>query len=150
MTKPPDPAATAERLMARGRVSTVMLSVLLSPAPSVLRLPAASENVLLATDITPLAVELAAGEKVAVRMRPLPEMAERMPPDTEMSPLVPSQEKEEPGSSEKEKVIVAESPALSTSRLEAMAMVGGVVSARVRVMATELARSSCERPLVLL
>ncbi|MEB3167621.1 MAG: hypothetical protein VKK97_02710, partial [Synechococcaceae cyanobacterium] len=52
------------------------------------------------------------GEKMAVRVRPEPLMPARVPPETEISPELPFQEKEEPGSSEKEKVIVAVSPAI--------------------------------------
>ncbi|MEB3167620.1 MAG: hypothetical protein VKK97_02705 [Synechococcaceae cyanobacterium] len=48
----------------------------------------------------------------AVRVRPEPLTAERVPPETEISPELPFQEKEEPGSSEKEKVMVAVSPAI--------------------------------------
>ena len=47
-------------------VSTVMVIVLLASAPSALALPAALVNVLLATETTPFAVELAVGVKVAV------------------------------------------------------------------------------------
>ena len=47
-------------------VSTLRVKELLVSAPSLLVLPAASEKVLEATEITPLAVELVAGVKVAV------------------------------------------------------------------------------------
>ncbi len=47
-------------------VSTVMVTVLLASAPSALKLPAASENLLLSTNTTPFEVELAVGVKVAV------------------------------------------------------------------------------------
>ena len=78
--------------------------------PSVLRLPAPSETVPLATEMLAVAVELADGVKVAVRVRPEPVMAERVPPVTATSPVVPSQVKELLGSSEKVKVMVAVSP----------------------------------------
>ena len=47
-------------------VSTAIVTVLFALAPSLLKLPASSENVLLATLTTPLAVLLAVGVKVAV------------------------------------------------------------------------------------
>ncbi len=47
-------------------VSTVMETVLLASAPSVLALPPSSVNLVLATDTTPLVVELVLGVKVAV------------------------------------------------------------------------------------
>ena len=46
-------------------VSTEMVTVLLASEPSVLALPAASENFVDATEITPLLVLLAEGVKVA-------------------------------------------------------------------------------------
>ena len=46
-------------------VSTVIVTVLFASVPSVLKFPAASLNVLLATDTTPLAVLLVVGVKVA-------------------------------------------------------------------------------------
>ena len=49
-----------------GAVLTVKVTVLLASAPSLLVLPASSEKVLEATEITPLVVELAVGVKVAV------------------------------------------------------------------------------------
>ncbi len=45
---------------------TVMVTVLLASAPSALKLPAASENLVLATDTTPLVIELVLGVKMAV------------------------------------------------------------------------------------
>ena len=47
-------------------VLTVIVTVLLASEPSALELPAASENLLLSTNTTPFAVELALGVKVAV------------------------------------------------------------------------------------
>ena len=47
-------------------VSTVRVTVLLASPPSLLALPAASEKVAEATEITPFAVELVVGVKVAV------------------------------------------------------------------------------------
>ena len=47
-------------------VSTVRVTVLLASAPSMLVLPATSKKVLEATEMTPLALELAVGVKVAV------------------------------------------------------------------------------------
>ena len=47
-------------------VSTVRVTVLFASAPSLLVLPAASEKVLEATEMTPLVVLLAVGVKVAV------------------------------------------------------------------------------------
>ena len=49
-----------------GRVSTTSVSVLFASDPSTLKLPAASENLLLATLITPLAELFELGVKVAV------------------------------------------------------------------------------------
>ena len=71
---------------------------------------------------------LAVGVKMAVRVRPVPEMADREPPATLTSPLVPFQEKELPGSSEKEKVMVAVWPAIKAAVLLVMARMGGRVS----------------------
>jgi hypothetical protein len=71
---------------------------------------------------------LAAGVKVAVRVSPEPEIAERVPPETTTSPVVPFQTKEEPGSSEKVKVMVAVWPATKAAELLVMASVGARVS----------------------
>ena len=71
---------------------------------------------------------LAVGVKVAVRVRPEPESAEREPPETAISPEDPFQEKVLPGSSEKEKVMVAVCPAISAAVLLVMARVGARVS----------------------
>ena len=49
-----------------GSVSTVRVTVLLASAPSLLVLPAASEKVAEATEMSPLAVLTAVGVKVAV------------------------------------------------------------------------------------
>ena len=76
---------------------------------------------------------LAVGVKVAVRVRPLPEIAPSVPPVTTTSPLVPFQVKVAPGSSLKVKVTVAVSPILSALTLLVMARVGASVSP---VMAT--------------
>ena len=70
----------------------------------------------------------AVGVKVAVRVRPVPAMAEREPPETVISPVVPFHEKEVPGSSEKEKVIVAVCPAINAAVLLVIARVGARVS----------------------
>ena len=77
-------------------------------------------------EAVPLA--LVVGVKVAVRVRPVPVMGERVPPLTLTSPVEPFQEKVLPGSSEKEKVIVAVCTAFSAAELLVMARVGGVVS----------------------
>ena len=74
------------------------------------------------------ALVLVAGVKVAVRVEPVPLMAERLPPETETSPMDPFQKKELPGSSEKEKFMVAVSPLFKVERLLVMVSVGGVVS----------------------
>ena len=71
---------------------------------------------------------LAVGVKVAVRVRPVPEIAPSVPPVTTTSPVVPSQVKVLPGSSEKEKVIVAVCTAFSAAELLVMARVGARVS----------------------
>ena len=71
---------------------------------------------------------LAVGVKVAVRVRPLPEIAPSAPPVTTTSPLVPFQVNVEPGSSLNVKVIVAVSPILSALTLLVMAKVGARVS----------------------
>ena len=70
----------------------------------------------------------AAGVKVAVRVRPLPEIALRLPPLTVTSPDVPSQVNVAPGSSLNVKVMVAVSPALRLATLLVIATVGAVVS----------------------
>ena len=58
---------TSEEMAMLGlTVSTEMVTVLLALEPSVLVLPAASENFVDATEITPLAVLSAVGVKVAV------------------------------------------------------------------------------------
>ena len=92
--------------------------------PSVLRLPAPSETVPLATEMLAVAVELADGVKMAVRVRPEPVMAERVPPVTETSPEV----NEVLGSSEKVKVMEAVSPLFNVEALLVMARVGAWVS----------------------
>ena len=58
-------AGVGEGLGAGDRVSTVSETELLASAPSLLRLPAASENVEEATEMTPSAVLSAVGVKVA-------------------------------------------------------------------------------------
>ena len=74
------------------------------------------------------ALVLADGEKVAVRIAPVPVMAESVPPVTTTSPVVPSQEKELPGSSEKVKVMVAVSPIFKVDTLLVIVRVGAWVS----------------------
>ena len=109
-------------------VSTVSERLLLFSEPSLLRLPARSNKVPLATEMVAVAVESADGEKVAVRVSPVPEMAESVPPVTTTSPVVPSQEKELPGSSEKVKVMVAVSPLFRVDTLLVIVRVGAWVS----------------------
>ena len=75
----------------------------------------------------------AVGVKVAVRVRPLPEMAERVPPETLTSPLLPSQTKLLPGSREKEKVMVALSPTLRLAVLLLIETLAAVVPVRLLV-----------------
>ena len=58
-------AGVGEGLGAGERVSTVSETELLASAPSLLRLPAASENLEEATEMTPSAVLSAVGVKVA-------------------------------------------------------------------------------------
>ena len=58
-------SGVGEGLGAGDRVSTVSETELLASAPSLLRLPAASENLEEATEITPSAVLSAVGVKVA-------------------------------------------------------------------------------------
>ena len=70
----------------------------------------------------------AVGVKIAVRVSPDPEIAERVPPETTTSPVVPFHEKEEPGSSEKAKVMVAVWPVIKAAVLLEMASVGARVS----------------------
>ena len=74
------------------------------------------------------ALVLADGEKVAVRVSPVPEMGESVPPVTTTSPVVPFQEKELPGSSEKVKVMVAVSPLFKVDTLLVIVRVGAWVS----------------------
>lgn len=71
---------------------------------------------------------LAVGVKVAVRVRPLPEIAAKAPPVIVISPVIPPQAKVEPGSSLKAKVMVAVSPIFKAATLLVMANVGAVVS----------------------
>ena len=78
----------------------------------------------LAIEIVAVAVELADGVKMAVRVRPEPVMAERVPPVTETSPDV----NELTGSSEKVKVMEAVSPLFKVDALLVMARVGAWVS----------------------
>ena len=61
---------------------------------------------------------------MAVRVMPVPEMVERVPPETQMSWSVNVL----PGSSEKVKVIVADSPAFKVLTSLVMETVGGRVS----------------------
>ena len=70
----------------------------------------------------------AVGVNVAVRVSPEPEMVERLPPETITSPVVPSQEKVLPGSSEKEKVMVAVCSEPRAGELLVMVRVGARVS----------------------
>ena len=78
--------------------------------------------------IEALPLLLAAGVKMAVRIRPVPETADRVPPETTTSPELPFQEKELSGFSEKEKVMVALWPAIRAAVLLEMASVGARVS----------------------
>ena len=75
----------------------------------------------------PLA-KLAVGVKTAVRVRPVPLMALSEPPVITTSPELPSQAKLVLGSSEKVKVMLAVSPALSAATLLLMLTVGAMVS----------------------
>ena len=70
----------------------------------------------------------AVGVNTAVRVRPVPLRALKVPPVASTSPELPSQTKLEPVSSERVKVMLAVSPALSEATLEAMLMLGAVVS----------------------
>ena len=56
---------TVGGVISQTRVSTVIVTVLLASAPSTLKLPAASENLLLATLTTPGVLLLAVGVNVA-------------------------------------------------------------------------------------
>ena len=91
----------------------------------------------------------ALGVKVAVRVRPDPAMAEREPPETETSPVAPFHEKEVPGSSEKEKVMVAVCPAIKAAELLVIARVGGVVSVVGMVAPMPWLTISCASPAAL-
>ena len=75
-----------------------------------------------------LLAKLAVGVNTAVRVRPVPLIAPKVPPETVRSPAVPLQAKLVPGSSEKLKVMLAVSPALSVATLLAMLTVGLRVS----------------------
>ena len=75
----------------------------------------------------PLA-KFAVGVNTAVRVRPVPLMALNEPPFTVMSPAEPSHVKLLPGFSEKVKVMLAVSPALSVDTLLVMLTVGAKVS----------------------
>ena len=70
----------------------------------------------------------AVGVKMAVRVRPVPERADSLPPMTLISPMLPSQEKVLPGSLEKEKVMLAVSPALRVPLSLEMERVGARLS----------------------
>ena len=97
----------------------------LSTEPTVLKLPAPSEKVSLATVMKAvLALVFGVGVKVAVRVGPEPVMVESVPPETVTSLL----EKVVSGSSEKVKVMVAVSPLSTGDRFVLMIRVGAWVS----------------------
>ena len=75
----------------------------------------------------PLA-KFAVGVNTALRVNPVPLMAPSVPPVTATSPTEPFQTKLLPGSSEKVKVMLAVSPALSVATLLLITSVGANVS----------------------
>ena len=62
--------------------------------------------------------------KVAVRVRPVPEISERLPPETETSPEVPFHSNDVPGSSRNTKVMAVDSSAVK--EVFSLSMVSGV------------------------
>ena len=72
-------------MLSTGVVLTTIVTVLFESDPSILKLPAASENLLLETLITPLVVLLVLGVNVAVKLVPEPAKLLRVPPETTMS-----------------------------------------------------------------
>ena len=66
-------------------VLTKIVTVLSASDPSILKVPEASENLLLVTLITPLDVLLVFGVNVAVKIIPEPAKLLRVPPETTMS-----------------------------------------------------------------
>ena len=115
--------------MVGGTVSMVLVdkvTVLLTSAPSAFWLPVASLNLALATEMTPLAVLLTAGVKVAVKTLPEPLKLVSVPPLKAMSARVKSVL-----ASLRVKVMVALWPVSSCALSLVMAMVGPLVSALV-------------------
>ena len=88
-----------------------------------MKLPEASEKVLLATKMDACVAPLLSGEKTAVYEEPEPEKSEREPLETEISASVKSEE-----FSESWKEMSAVFPTSIEEEEEEMAMVGGVVS----------------------
>ena len=114
-------ALSATTMVTVGRtVFTVIVTVLLASAPSILAMPPALVNLLLATDTTPLAVELIVGVKVAEYEVPLPVKLDKVPPARVISPRTKSVT-----DSERVNVIVAVSSAFSVDLLLEIAIVGG-------------------------
>jgi len=106
-----------------GTVLTVIVTVLSTSDPSMLKFPAASENVLLATLKTPFEVLFGVGVNVTVYVEPLPEKPLIVPPDTAMSLIT----KSDTGSL-MAKLIVAVWSTVRLDRLLVTEMVGGVKS----------------------
>lgn len=106
-----------------GTVLTVIVTVLSTSDPSMLKFPAASENLLLATFKTPFEVLFGVGVNVTVYVEPLPEKSLIVPPDTVMSLIT----KSDTGSL-MAKLIVAVWSIVRLDRLLATEMVGGVKS----------------------
>ena len=103
--------------------STVRMMELLKSKPSRLVLPAESENLELATEITPLLVLSSVGVNVAEKVVPEPEKLDKVPPVTKISASVKSVD-----TSESVKLRIAVSPAFREVTSELTAMVGLTVS----------------------
>ena len=114
-------------------VSTAKVRRLLSSAPSLLGLPAASAKRALSMAMDAGVLLLAWGRNTALRVRPVPPMAPSVPPLTVMSPVMPSHWKVLPGFSLKVKVMVALSPLFKLFWLAVMATVGATRS-RLKVL----------------
>ena len=127
-------------------VSTVKVTVLLASEPSVLAVLAASVKLPLATEITPLAVLLELGVKVALyEVADAAFQLEREPPDTETSDWMKLVE-----AFERVKLMVAVSPTprMSSASSSVMAIVGsvGLPDTSVRTMCAAASKSASLMP----
>ena len=98
-----------------------------------MKLPDASEKVLLATKMDACVAPLLSGEKTAVYEEAEPEKSEREPLETEISASVKSED-----SSERVKKMRAVLPTSTEDELEDIAMVGGVAIAIPKSLLIEI------------